>query len=56
MVGLEKTKAKAGEVSQSARALTQEDFHRMYDLCLNSNQTPAQQKQGAVRYVGHYDY
>ncbi|KAJ7804170.1 hypothetical protein B0H14DRAFT_3486571 [Mycena olivaceomarginata] len=31
MVGLEKTKAKSGEVSSSARALSLDDMHRLYD-------------------------
>ncbi|KZP06356.1 hypothetical protein FIBSPDRAFT_902846 [Athelia psychrophila] len=53
MVGLEKTKAKAGEISQSARALNQEDFHRMHDLCINSSQTLAEKKQGSVRYAAY---
>jgi len=34
MIGLEKTKARMGEVSQSARALSLEDMHRLYDACL----------------------
>lgn len=51
MVGLEKTKAKAGEISQSARALNQEDFHRMHDLCLDPGLSLAEKKQGTVRYV-----
>ncbi|KAF7323498.1 hypothetical protein HMN09_00131000 [Mycena chlorophos] len=34
MIGLEKTKAKAGEISHSARALRLEDMHRLYDECI----------------------
>ncbi|KAF7318186.1 hypothetical protein HMN09_00326800 [Mycena chlorophos] len=34
MMGLEKTKAKAGEISHSARALRLEDMHRLYDECI----------------------
>jgi len=41
MIGLKKTKAKASEVSQSARALFLEDMHRLYDHCM----VPASQMQ-----------
>nr|GAT42317.1 predicted protein [Mycena chlorophos] len=34
MVGLEKTKAKSGEISHSARALRLEDMHRLYERCI----------------------
>lgn len=51
MVGLEKTKAKAGKVSQSARALTLEDMHRLHDICLNPNLTDAQKRWGVIQYV-----
>jgi len=51
MVGLEKTKAKAGEVSQSARALSLEDMHRLYDRCMNPDQSEADRRRGVIRYV-----
>ena len=51
MIGLEKTKAKAGEVSQSARALSLEDMHRLYKICFDPNATDAQKRWGAIRYV-----
>ncbi|KAF7965122.1 hypothetical protein HWV62_45545 [Athelia sp. TMB] len=51
MVGLEKTKAKAGEVSASARALSDEDMRRLHDLCFNPNQTAAEKRKGVVRYA-----
>ena len=51
MIGLEKTKAKAGEVSQSARALSLEDMHQLYSICFNPNLTNAQKRWGAIRYV-----
>ena len=51
MIGLEKTKAKAGEVSQSARALSLEDMHRLHDLCLNPDASIADQRAGIIRYV-----
>jgi hypothetical protein len=52
MVGLEKTKAKSGEVSQSARALTLEDMHRLHDECVGGNsKSVSEQRWGVVRYV-----
>ncbi|KAJ6595446.1 hypothetical protein B0H10DRAFT_1960423 [Mycena sp. CBHHK59/15] len=51
MTGLEKTKAKAGEVSTSACALSLSDMHNLYDLCFCPNATPAEMKWGIVRYV-----
>jgi hypothetical protein len=51
MIGLEKTKAKAGEVSQSARALSLEDMHRLYKICFDPNATDAQKRWGAIRFV-----
>ncbi|KAK7034806.1 hypothetical protein R3P38DRAFT_3493029 [Favolaschia claudopus] len=53
MVGLEKTKAKSGEVSSSARALALEDIHRLYKHCLDSNLTVAQRRAGIIRYVAY---
>jgi hypothetical protein len=54
MIGLEKTKAKAGEVSQSARALSLDDMHRLYDHCMDPNQSEADQRRGIIRYVSLY--
>jgi hypothetical protein len=51
MIGLEKTKARAGEVSQSARALSLEDMHRLHDFCFDPKLTDAQKRWGAIRYV-----
>jgi hypothetical protein len=51
MTGLEKTKAKAGEVSVSARALSLSDMHNLYDLCFRPNASPAEMRWGIVRYV-----
>ncbi|KAL1758035.1 hypothetical protein FB107DRAFT_259286, partial [Schizophyllum commune] len=57
MVGLEKTKAAAGEVSQSARALTLDDMHRLFNLCIvqpgEKADTLAIQRQGIVRYTAY---
>ena len=36
MIGLEKTKAAAGEVSKSACALTLADMHKLHQLCLET--------------------
>ena len=52
MMGLEKTKAKAGETSVSARALELQDMHRLYDHCVANPQASAEERhQGIVRYV-----
>lgn len=51
MIGLEKTKAKAGELSSSARAITLQDMHRLYDHCLRSDQSDLERRSGIVRYV-----
>ncbi|KAJ7123824.1 hypothetical protein C8R43DRAFT_899359 [Mycena crocata] len=53
MIGLEKTKAKAGEVSQSARALSLEDMHRLHDLCLDPKLSVAEQRAGIIRYTAY---
>ncbi|KAJ7792817.1 hypothetical protein B0H14DRAFT_2623484 [Mycena olivaceomarginata] len=53
MVGLEKTKAKSGEVSSSARALSLDDIQRLHNHCLDSSLTPAQKRAGIVRYVAY---
>jgi hypothetical protein len=52
MTGLEKQKAKSGDVSQSARALTVDDMHKLYyHLVARPGLTTAQRRQGIVRYV-----
>ncbi|KAJ7810099.1 hypothetical protein B0H14DRAFT_2607608 [Mycena olivaceomarginata] len=53
MVGLEKTKAKSGEVSSSARALSLDDIHRLHNHCLDPSLTPARKRAGIVRYVAY---
>ncbi|KAJ7020086.1 hypothetical protein C8F04DRAFT_974775, partial [Mycena alexandri] len=53
MIGLEKTKAKAGEVSQSARALSLQDMHRLHDLCLDPKASIAEQRAGIIRYTAY---
>ena len=52
MIGLEKTKAKQGEVSQSARALLLDDVHRLHDYCMMRHGLDnAERRRGIVRYV-----
>lgn len=51
MVGLEKTKARMGETSQSARALSLTDMHLLYSHCVESLDGPAIIRQGIVRHV-----
>lgn len=52
MIGLEKTKAKLGEVSRSARAIHYEDMMRLHHICIESQElTTVQRQQGTVRYV-----
>jgi hypothetical protein len=51
MVGLEKMKAKAGEVSSSARALSLDDMHRLYNHCTNKSLSVAAMRWGIVRYA-----
>jgi hypothetical protein len=41
MIGLEKMKAKAGKVSQSACTLSLDDMHRLFDHCMNPGQSDA---------------
>ncbi|KAJ7066766.1 hypothetical protein B0H15DRAFT_764970, partial [Mycena belliarum] len=53
MTGLEKTKAKAGEVSTSARALSLQDMHRLYDHCFRPEATPAEIRWGIVRFTSY---
>jgi hypothetical protein len=51
MIGLEKTKAQAGEVSQSARALTLDDMHRLHGVCTNPDKSVVDQRWGIIRFV-----
>ena len=53
MTGLEKTKAKDGEVSQSARALEQSAVFNIYHQCISNPAQRSQQEERAavVRYV-----
>ena len=52
MIGLEKTKAKAGEISQSACALSLEDMHRLYDhLVRNTQLSFGERRVGIICYV-----
>ncbi|KZP09787.1 hypothetical protein FIBSPDRAFT_685798, partial [Athelia psychrophila] len=54
MMGLEKTKAKAGETSVSARALELKDMHRLYDHCVANPKVPVEERrQGIVRYCAY---
>src|SRR5882724_12650233 len=55
MIGLEKTKAAAGEVSQSACALTLEDMHKLYVLCLETlGLSFGEYCWGVVRYMSSF--
>ena len=52
MIGLEKNKAKAGEVSHSARAVDYDNMLRLHYVCVESEKlTKQQRQQGTVRYV-----
>ncbi|KDQ22200.1 hypothetical protein PLEOSDRAFT_1109321 [Pleurotus ostreatus PC15] len=52
MMGLEKMKARSGEISRSARALMLDDMHRLHDLCFDSiNSTPAKLRWGIAVYL-----
>ncbi|KZP28635.1 hypothetical protein FIBSPDRAFT_927421 [Athelia psychrophila] len=54
MMGLEKTKAKAGETSVSARALELKDMHRLYDHCVTDPTISVEERrQGVVRYCAY---
>lgn len=55
MIGLEKTKAKAGEISQSARALSLEDMHRLYGHLVGNTQLSfGERRAGIIRYVSFF--
>lgn len=51
MIGLEKTKAKAGDVSHSARALTLDHMHRLYNYLHRPDQSDADRRWGIIRWV-----
>ncbi|THH03180.1 hypothetical protein EW145_g6463, partial [Phellinidium pouzarii] len=52
MHGLEKTKAKQGDVSTSARAICYEDMINLFFVCIEDPQlSSAQQRAGVVRYA-----
>ena len=52
MIGLEKMKAKSGEVSQSAHTLMVEDVYRLYHHCVGQDvSSKAEKCQGIVCYV-----
>jgi hypothetical protein len=52
MIGLEKMKARSGEVSQSAHALMLEDIYCLYDHCVGQDMSSKAEKcRGIVRYV-----
>jgi hypothetical protein len=56
MVGLEKTKARSGEISQSARALMCEDMCRLHSCCTEmvKTQGSGEQRWGAIRYASTF--
>jgi len=52
MIGLEKIKARSGEVSQSARALMLEDVYHLYHHCVDQDiPSKAEKCRGIVCYV-----
>lgn len=52
MMGLEKMKAKLGEVSRSARALTKSNMLSLYRVCVtDSTLSAAERASGTLRYV-----
>lgn len=51
MIGLEKTKAAHGEVSQSARVMEVSVMHRLYDVTIGASANKNQVRQGALCYV-----
>ena len=55
MIGLEKMKAKSGEVSQSAHALMVEDIYCLYHHCVGQDvSSNAEKHQGIVHYVSPF--
>ncbi|THH15771.1 hypothetical protein EUX98_g9413 [Antrodiella citrinella] len=53
MIGLEKTMASAGKISQSVRALTLEDMHRLYDHCFRAGQSDLEARRSVMRYCAY---
>ena len=52
MIGLEKRKAKDGEISRSARALTRDHMLALHRVCITDPQLgPAERVAGTMRYV-----
>ncbi|KAJ8496916.1 hypothetical protein ONZ45_g12254 [Pleurotus djamor] len=51
MTGLEKTKAKSGEVSRSARALTLQDMYRLYSQCFPPSGNDGEIRAGISAYL-----
>lgn len=41
MIGLEKSKMKAGDVSHSVRAVSEELMQQLYNCCMDKRQKPA---------------
>ncbi|KAF8224365.1 hypothetical protein L208DRAFT_1425813 [Tricholoma matsutake] len=58
MMGLEKTKVRAGKISSLAWALSLQDMHPLYDQCFQPSATAMEMRQGIVRYVKviHVDF
>ena len=54
MIGLEKMKARSGEVSQSACALMREDMHQLYDYCMDSTQMPEESRWAVHHEKGYW--
>ncbi|KAG1786627.1 uncharacterized protein HD556DRAFT_1313380 [Suillus plorans] len=48
MIGLEKMKARSGEVSQSAHVLLREDMHQLYDYYMDNTHTPEERRWGVL--------
>ncbi|KAF5383851.1 hypothetical protein D9615_003799 [Tricholomella constricta] len=51
MMGLEKTKARAGEISNSARALSLKDMHNLHDQCFRPGASPGDTRWGIAAYL-----
>ena len=51
MVGLEKIKRKAGDVSNSVRGLTHDDILALAGHCMRANQSDAERRWGVMRFV-----
>ncbi|KAF8230492.1 hypothetical protein L208DRAFT_1423829 [Tricholoma matsutake] len=51
MMGLEKTKARAGKILSSAQALSLQDMHCLYHQCFRPSATAAEMRQGITAYL-----